>query len=131
MSDIAQEFTGIAIPSVQNFLGGYAGNIMKLIITFKNTFDKHWCIRNIGPFLYRNREHIASHNVQYFIDFDFHNQKQDWTSLTYGYGGGIADILEKDVKNKLRNDVTVDSPEAECIRRLLELYCLYILRETM
>lgn len=125
--DIALRFKSLCRYCMYDILADHA--ILRLFIGIirKLSNDKpEWYITMAGPFLWKYRKQIESHDFNFFINHDFESQKRDWHEMTGGYGPPLADSVLNSVKETLRQyrdenpDLVITTAKA-----MLKLYSQY------
>ncbi len=101
--EIAKKFDTIADMALDKFRTSIKFELFRKLLSIRRSFDRLWFIRSVGPFLYSNRNKIASRDLEFFMTRDWTAQKRDWLEITRGHGNGLADSFERTLREYSRN----------------------------
>lgn len=128
---IAQKFESLCDFSLEELLGETIlvkvfSRIVKTLVRAKH--DPEWYIKAAGPFFWKYRVQIEQRDINYFINHDYHEQREDWILLTNGHGVAIADAVLAAIKSNLsrfqREDPHLVVATTDCMLRLYAQYLI-------
>lgn len=125
---LAAKFVEVTNLGLDQFVQSIQFKIFRTALNVKCALDKPWLIRAMGPFLWKFREEIADRNVTFFIEREYTAQREDWLTITKGYGESIAIAFEETLKLSLKRTYENDPAKLEsAVASMLKMYARYAL----
>lgn len=125
--DIANKFTEVCNICLDKFNGGITLNIFRSLLNVKCSLSPTWLIEIVGPFLFKFRNEIVARDINFFIERDYADQREEWVKITQGYGESVALAFEANVKASLTDLKNNDVKSLETLPiSILKMYCKYL-----
>lgn len=126
--DIANKFTQMCNFGLDKFHSGMTVKLFRSLVDIKCKLQPLWFIEITGPFFFKFRNEIMTRDINFFIDRDYWDQRNDWMQITQGYGESVARAFEASAKSSLAELVKTEPKALAAMPiSLINLYSRYVL----